>query len=212
MKKLEEILLIKNKIFSIYIMNIRSYKDDYNTLLHKFAVIKNFEMSQLPPAPGESKGKYTAGDESQLQAMQAEVNQDQLQLYAKVLTEEFNPQIVLDQEGRVVNEINDLLQQVSRYPNEPCAQEKLEKLKEEAKYILVKKAVLHIGNEQMLRSILDVLVTSALPQYVIDNDLARDNMYAAQISATDQILYPKGGKKTRRKKLKKNKKRKSKKH
>ena len=89
---------------------------------------------------------------------------------------------------------------------------KLEKLKEEAKYILVKKAVLHIGNEQMLRSILDVLVTSALPQYVIDNDLARDNMYAAQIALTDQILYPKGGKKTRRKKLKKNKKRKSKKH
>lgn len=208
MKKLEEILLIKNKIFRIYIMNIRSYKDDYNTLLHNFEKIKQIEMYQLPPAPGQSKGEYTVGDESQLQALQAQVNQDQLQLYAKVLLEEFNPQIVLDQEGRVVNQINDLLQKVSRYPNEPCAQEKLEKLKEEAKYILVKKAVLHTENDQLLRSILDVLVTSALPQYVIDNDLARDNADAA----TDQILYPKGGKKTRRKKLKKNKKRKSKKH
>ena len=110
-------------------MNIRSYKDDYNILLHNFEKIKQIEMSQLPPGPGQSKGEYTVVDESQLQACKPKVNQDQLQLYAKVLLEEFNPQIVLDQEGRVVNEINDLLQKVSRYPNEPCAQEKIRKIK-----------------------------------------------------------------------------------
>jgi hypothetical protein len=186
-------------------MNQRAYKDDYGAFLQKLAQVRQFQMSQLPPAPGESEGKYTLGEKSDLDALQTQLHSIQSQLYKKLLLEEFTPDIIVGQEGRANNEINDLL----RYPNEPCVQERLEKLKEEIKYIQLKKAVLQSGlNEEQQRSILNYLSETSLPQYVIDNDEARDRMYAK----INDILYPEGGKKSRHKKGKKNKKRKTKKH
>ena len=182
-------------------MNQRAYKDDYGAFLEKSEQVRNFQMSQLPPAPGESEGKYTLGEKSDLDALQTELYGIQSQLYKKLLLEEFTPEIILGQEGRAINEINELL----RYPKEPCVQERLEKLKEEIKYIQLKKAILESGlNEDQQRSILNYLSKTSLPQYVYENDQARDNMYAK--------MYPKGGKKSRHKKGKKNKKCKTKKH
>ena len=186
-------------------MNQRAYKDDYDAFLEKSEQVRNFQMSQLPPAPGESEGKYTLGEKSDLDALQTELYGIQSQLYKKLLLEEFTPDIIAGQEGRAINEINELL----RYPNEPCVQERLEKLKEEIKYIQLKKAIVESRlNEDQQRSILNYLSMTSIPQYVIDNDQARDNMYAK----IDEVLYPKGGKKSRHKKGKKNKKRKTKKH
>jgi len=205
MNKLKIILWIENNILYIYIMNQRGYKDDYGAYLETKRRLEKIQMSQLPPAPGESEGEYTLGNKSDLDALQSQLHGIQSQLYQKLLLEEFNPEIIFRQEGTASNEINELL----RYPNEPCVQERLEKLKEEIKYIQLKKAIVESGlNVDQQRSLLNYLSMTSLPQYVIDNDQARDDMYEKM----DKVLYPRGGKKSRHKKDKKNKKRKTKKH
>lgn len=186
-------------------MNQRAYKGDYGTYLKKLQQVKDLQMEMLLPSPNKSK-------ESDLVSLQTELYHLQSQLYKKLLLEEFTPEMILSQEETANTEIDKINENIENnkllgYPNEPCVQERLEKLKEEIKYIQLKKAVVNSGlNDDQQRSILNYLSMTSLPQYVTENDLARDNMYAKKYH-----LY-KGGKKSRHKKGKKNKKCKTKKH